>query len=449
MSRGITEQKVANQVIELVGRHPLALKLAADLVQREKGDLSEVKEASVGRSVIERLRGVWKTTDISGRLYQRLLLHIVDPEVRKLAHPGLVLRHITPQIIREVLAGICDVTVEDDEDAQRLFDRLQNEVSLVASAEPGVLRHRPDVRQIMLPLLLEDDSVRARQIQQRAVDYYQKQRGTAARAEEIYYRLMLGEEPSRVQERWMDGLEGHLRPVLDELPTRAQAFVAARIQAERPETIWQQADPEDWELHTEHRIRDLLKMGDFERVEQALQERRERTPASRLHAMEAMFLHAQGHLKKAKTAAVRALDHFSLLEDSEANTDLVAEMLEITDGPNRERTVNNEMLLNQQELYLISEAISAANITFDVPFRFHLLHGINRQFTASLPVAPTPLVQLSLDLQALNRAGQLQDGSVPLIQWLENAVHLLDTLPQQKTVQKLLNEVKQRQASRT
>jgi hypothetical protein len=105
------------------------------------------------------------------RLYQRLLHHITDPEVRKLAHPGLVLRRITPGIIRDVLAEPCGLEVEDAVAAQRLFERLRNQVSLVAPAEPGILRHRPDVRRMMLPLILEDKPEQARRIQERAVTF--------------------------------------------------------------------------------------------------------------------------------------------------------------------------------------------------------------------------------------------------------------------------------------
>jgi hypothetical protein len=49
---------------------------------------------------------------------------------------------------------------------------------------------------------------------------------------------MLGESSRSVARRWNAGLDAYLFPALDELPPRAQAFVAARIKAERPDAVW-------------------------------------------------------------------------------------------------------------------------------------------------------------------------------------------------------------------
>ena len=40
---------------------------------------------------------------LQGVLFRRILGHIHTPEIRQLAHPGLVLRRITPDLIKEVL----------------------------------------------------------------------------------------------------------------------------------------------------------------------------------------------------------------------------------------------------------------------------------------------------------------------------------------------------------
>jgi hypothetical protein len=308
-SRGIRDEQVATEIIGLIGGQPLALKLAADLV-RERS-IAEVREAAGGTGVIAWLRRSWAQTDVTVRLYQRLLHHITDPEVRKLAHPGLVLRRITPLIIREVLAEPCGLEVEDAVAAQRLFERLRNQVSLVVPAEPGVLRHRPDVRRMMLPLILEDKPEQARWIQERAVAYYQQWTGTTAeRAEEVYHRFMLGESPRSVARRWNAGLDAYLFPALDELPPRAQAFVAARIKAERPDAVWREADLEDWEIYAERRVRDLLEMRKPEQAAEVLRQRSERSDSSRLYGLEPLVLHAMGRRDEARAAARGALERF-------------------------------------------------------------------------------------------------------------------------------------------
>jgi hypothetical protein len=316
-SQNIPDAWVANEIMDLVGRQPLALKLAAELAT-EHG-LREVVDASA----FDSFRQAWTQTAVTGRLYERLLLHITDPDVRRLAHPGLVLRRITPDLIQTVLATPCGVAVPDAAAAQDLFERLQWQVSLVAPTEPGVLRHRADVRQIMLPLILADKAEQARQIQEAAVAFYAQQSGTAARAEEIYHRLLLGESPRTVERRWINGLDEHLRPALDELPPKAQAFVAARIGSERPDAIWQAADVEDWERYAEGRVRRLLRMQKPAEAEQVLRMRRDRSASGRLLGLEALVQAAQGRMEHARVTARRALNG---LRHNHANADLAAEL---------------------------------------------------------------------------------------------------------------------------
>ena len=325
-SRGIKDDAVCKEIIELVGRHPLALKLAADLAQEHS--LTDIREAA-GGGIFARLKRAWTKTDITGRLYERLLNHITDPEIKKLAHPGLVLRRITAAIIQQVLAVPCQVNVGNEIEAQHLFERLRLQVSLVSPAEQGVLRHRTDVRRIMLPLILEDEktSSAARQIQEKAVAFYEKQNGTAARAEEIYHRLLLGESPRTVENRWIDGLAAYFKEdTLDELPPKAQAFVAARINAERNDDIWKDADIEDWEIYAEQRIRRLLNKNEPERALAILDSHSTRTPNSRLHGLKALVLRALGRTKESSDAAKIA---FKLCFENGRSSDLYNELSDL------------------------------------------------------------------------------------------------------------------------
>ena len=128
---------------------------------------------------------------LDAELYLRILGHIEDPLVRAVAHPGLVLRRITPEIIRDVLAksGGVELGKVDERD---LFNRLAAEPMLVDRPEPDVLEHRQDVRAVMLPQILRDTTVDAKSVQLAAVDYYTRRRDPVSRAEEIYHRLLLG-----------------------------------------------------------------------------------------------------------------------------------------------------------------------------------------------------------------------------------------------------------------
>ena len=57
-------------------------------------------------------------------LYERFLGHIADERVRELAHPGLVLRRVTPELVRSVLAGPCGLGAIDERQARQLPERL-------------------------------------------------------------------------------------------------------------------------------------------------------------------------------------------------------------------------------------------------------------------------------------------------------------------------------------
>jgi hypothetical protein len=69
-------------------------------------------------------------------------------------------------------------------------------------------------------------------------------------------------------------------------------------------------------------------------------------------------------------------------------------------------------------------ALHAAALSADLSrSRDALLVGIDARFIASLALASSPGTQLFLDLGALNAAGSLTDGTVPLHIWLTNAAH--------------------------
>jgi len=53
-----------------------------------------------------------------------------------------------------------------------------------------------------------------------------------------------------------------------------------------------------------------------------------------------------------------------------------------------------------------------------------LLEGLNPHYAGSLPTNPAPMMQVVTDLQALDRVGELADGSRPMRVYLENACGL-------------------------
>lgn len=77
--------------------------------------------------------------------------------------------------------------------------------------------------------------------------------------------------------------------------------------------------------------------------------------------------------------------------------------------------------LDHDEILRLQAAIVSAHLSGSRPA---LLAHISAEFAATLPAAPFPGEQVIMDLAALNAAGELVDGSVPLAIWLKNAVPL-------------------------
>ena len=205
------------QVVESVGTSPLCIRLVAGVLRHEP-DGDGLRDLQVGRAGIE------------GALYRRLLGHISDPAVRRLAHPGLTLRRVTPDVIRHVLARPCRVPVPDDMRARELFEGLGRELMLVERGpdDAWLLLHRTDVRRMMLEPLASDNEEVVRSIHRAAVKYYSHQDGVVAATEAMYHRLMLAQQQRTLNRSWHDDLLPGLVGSLDELPPASKAYLASQ-----------------------------------------------------------------------------------------------------------------------------------------------------------------------------------------------------------------------------
>lgn len=193
------------------GARPLRLRLVGELFREEGGD-----GPSIVHSLIEELENPSTEQKKLGRLFvdgilvRRILGHVRDANVRALADPGLVVRRITPEVIRDVMTrGTHDpratapadedpISIEpwviDDAEARAIFDAFRREVSLVEQ-DGEALRHRQDVREEMLPLIEKRRPNGFRRIHQLAFDYFRANAASGDRAaaeEAVYHGLRLG-----------------------------------------------------------------------------------------------------------------------------------------------------------------------------------------------------------------------------------------------------------------
>ncbi len=293
----------ARLIVSRLGGNPLTLKLAAEVLRRESTDGEMVSLRQRPEIVIALDH---RTAQVD--LYRRILRHIHDEDVRKLAHPGLALRRITPNAIRWVLAEPCGLHVDSDETAEKLFAALRREITLVRTAEDGALVHRSDLRRAMLPMLAETEPQAVREIHARAITYYAARDDVVDRAEEIYHRLIMGEDPKRVDERWDDAVKEHLLTAIDELPASGQTYLASRLGVEIDKRLWRAASQEDHERRVERQALDALAVGRLEGALKVLRSLPERSSGSRLYLLEAQALRALGRDAEALETIAVALD---------------------------------------------------------------------------------------------------------------------------------------------
>jgi tetratricopeptide (TPR) repeat protein len=294
---------LVNEIVEFVGRNPMSLKLASSIVCEQSLEALQTVETR-GRLFLR-----IKAETVQARLYGRILAHLHDDDARKLAKPGLVVRRLTADVIREILAGPCGIPIDSPSRADELMAHLESELWLVERAGDGSLRHRQDVRRIMLKDLEEDVSPDTiREIHDRAVRYYEAQAaGPVARAEEIYHRLMRGDDPATVGARWVDGVDAQLRTAIEEVPVTARIWLSHRLGITPDRALLKRAELEEWENITEQAVQRLLRAGSPTQALEALKKRSERSPGSPLFRFESEALRLLGRYQAARGVAERGL----------------------------------------------------------------------------------------------------------------------------------------------
>lgn len=307
---GVSDPEIANGVAHQVGGNPLALRLAANVIVADP-----TQATSKGIKDLTNRKWLFFKVDeqiIQGQLYRRILQHIHDENVRKLAHPGMVLRRVTPDVILKVLAPLCEISVSDLAEAERLFEALKQEHGLVEGSGKGVLVYRPEIRLAMIRLLEQDKFEEVRELHQAAIYYYENQEGTAARAEEIYHRLVLDkDDPWILDSRWIQGIESSVAASLDEYPDRAKAWLASRINLEVPRSVFQNADISEWERNITRKVQRALSDLEIDWALSLLRERSDRSEASPLFALEAKAHLLRNEFTSAEEVVAKGIERVS------------------------------------------------------------------------------------------------------------------------------------------
>lgn len=313
-----SEQQLQH-ILTAVGYSPLALRMAVKVVLLEGS--GAFKPHPFPNMTLSRMR----TVQIQAQLYHRILEHVDGgQDIRRIASPGLAVRRVTPDVILHVLAQPCCLAIESLEEARTLFERMASQVDIFErDYTDGSLRHRSDVRRLMLRDMRQVAPKKIHEIDRRAVDYYQFLNTDADRAEEIYHRLRLGETADTVAPRWQEGVERYLHSAMDEIDVPQQIFLANRLGIRLPASKLEEASQAEWEIQAQRRVEDYLASGHAGAALEVLVERPQRLPGSRLWRQHAEALRLVRSTDKAARIARQGLD------DIQAQGDLAgtAEML--------------------------------------------------------------------------------------------------------------------------
>ncbi|MBK8259410.1 MAG: hypothetical protein IPK82_42985 [Polyangiaceae bacterium] len=224
----LSKSAAATALVTAAGGNPLTLRVGAELIKR----LGEEKAGEALRDLPSAL--------VRGVLYDRVLERIHDARVRTLARFGLVLRRITPEILRTVLAPIAEVDLPTPQSVDDTFAALRREVFLAVSDVPGVLAHRPELRTLTVRLIEHDAPEKVRRLDAEAMEYYQKRAAALppdddaaiqARAEALYHALRLDLPAAQLENLWapivLRALD--LTPD-DQLPEGALRWLKSKVQ---------------------------------------------------------------------------------------------------------------------------------------------------------------------------------------------------------------------------
>lgn len=219
--RGVPHS-ISARVAKEVGGRPLALLLAARLVKDHGED-------SVTLSFGEKFNNIFLGHLIEGILYDRILSHIPDADVRKLAHPGLVLRRVNSDVISRVIAPVLNLGEFPSDKCERVMEMLRRQKDLVYVDTDGSVRHRSDVREQMLVLMTAEKPEMVRRLHHAAIAYYESRQECVVdelalerdRIEEIYHRLAVGAELEKIPDLWSTKARLDLARTVDEIPNPA------------------------------------------------------------------------------------------------------------------------------------------------------------------------------------------------------------------------------------
>lgn len=225
--QGVEGDFPLDELVDMLGGNPLMLKILAAYLG--EGGVPAAQSLLADRKDFDRRFA-------QSFLYKRILrrLHNASEDLKNLAHPGLVLRRVTPHLIEHVLAGPCKLGDIGHERARDLFRRLAGQVWLVQrTMNPDAVIHRRDLRRLMLQAMTAQDEPTALAIHTAAAAYYLEGMDPVLTRQEQqvegqYHRLFIPGAPLP-QPEVLEAFARALGEDLDSVPVPARARIKLEL----------------------------------------------------------------------------------------------------------------------------------------------------------------------------------------------------------------------------
>jgi len=197
-------------ITKIASGHPLKLRLAIEVAARDPGG-----RFTSGRSVS------------TAYLYRAVLSRISDPDLQKLAKPGLIVRRLNAEIVQKVVAPKLGMRRMTRSKAEDLLAELATHHWLMDPDDgSGFLKHRSDVRALLLPLLYEGQPRTCAKLDRAAAAYFDARPEQWAAGEALYHRLQLMRDPLEPAPAVSFRLAAQFsEDMIEELPLAAQDVV--------------------------------------------------------------------------------------------------------------------------------------------------------------------------------------------------------------------------------
>ncbi|PAM95134.1 hypothetical protein B4N84_07570 [Flavobacterium sp. IR1] len=230
----ITNKADRIKIFNDFGGNPLLLSLAADLVKKDPSALENLSKITEKKEKY---------------LVNRILEHIHDPEVREMAVPGLLVRRITPDVIKHVLAPPCRLGNISIERATELFDELKKEVALISrSSEADEIIFRQDLRMACEDTVKSSYPTASQHIIRNAIAYYDRMKEEGEKYEaEFYFHILKEEEDiERLTKPDYLRLRTKLESALVELPDASKLYLRTLLGSQAETNIVNNSKDYNW-----------------------------------------------------------------------------------------------------------------------------------------------------------------------------------------------------------